>query len=319
MPRSQLAYLVIPMLALPLAACGSRAAPTESVSQATAATSRPDAGLGHDLAPVAARPTGARPETDPLRFAYYGLPQSDPTAAPLLVLFNDGYVVGYDNAHHRTVWVAYRLSAVPSPAPRHRYRPADPAMPAGIVADSRATAPELSKLAVGGKENGHGGPITWAPTGGIAESYGAAAGDQTRYGTDIIPQDIAPGDPWWAATSLEPAYAKAYGEIWVMTGPVGEDANGPTWKIQVTIQQGRTAVQAFIFPHQGAGDPASCLTTAAVISARTGLTFFSDFHDLDHDRRSLFAHRRFTTLWPTTAAPGAPVANQEVAAAKGGG
>jgi hypothetical protein len=304
---------VVPALALlPLVGCAQRdvvAAPT--ASQTTASTARPDVGMGHDAAPVAPRENGDRPETDPLRFSYYGLPRTDPSAPPLTILFNHGYVVGYDDAHHRTVWVAYRLSRVATPPARHRYGPANPPMPAGIVADARVTAPTLPPVPAGAKDHAWS-PWTYAPAGGIAASYGPVAGDETRLGTDVLPFDLQPGDPWLAVAGAEDSYARTYGELWVMTGPVGE--GGAAWKIEVTIQHGRTAVQAFLFPHQGAVDPATCLTTAAVISARTGLEFFSDFHDLDHDRREIFAHQRRRGVWAGGApAVAAPVANRNEA------
>ena len=53
---------------------------------------------------IGGRPAQERGMGDPLRYAFYGLPQTEALETPYEALFNQGYVVGYDFSRREAAW-----------------------------------------------------------------------------------------------------------------------------------------------------------------------------------------------------------------------
>ncbi len=279
---------------------------------------------------------GGRPDTgrglgDPLRFAYYGLPLSDPLQPQLTPLFNLGYVVGYDHGRRCPAWAAYRLFATDTKAKDTRSDKAGSSEDARIAqAPSADDAASKTKAAPKPDDYDRKSGVTrrhLVPSGAIASDYGDDAGAETRLSSDIAPAPAEADNAWDTLVNLEPAYAQAYNELWVMTGPLfegdkrlpsGTAAPSAFWKIQVTVQDGRTRTQAFIVPAQPVTqkkgvpvDLATRMVSVADIEAKTGLTFFGDFHDSDGDTVELLKSVVADGLWPTDASQPQPVASAQ--------
>jgi hypothetical protein len=300
--RPRPAALVVPAAlaaVLALGGCGERDEQT-SFQHVSHHESTADSALGIDTG-VGGRSAKERGTTDPLRYAFYGLPQRGALASPDLVLYNDGYVVGYDVAHKLPAWACYRLFAGGKPSGKESKATsgADPRLPAGsdpysqVMSDKKARESAQFTALV--------------PAAPLAACYGDAAGAQTLLSSDLV----RGGDliAFNQLTGLEASYAQAYGEVWVACGPlVGENgAIGGLWKIQVTVQDGKTRAQAFALPLGGdknahSVDLALYLTTVTELEKRTGLRFFADFHDTWEDTRELIVTAHPEALWATGSA-----------------
>lgn len=238
---------------------------------------------------VGGRPAQERGMGDPLRFAFAGIPETDPMQPELTVLWNSGYVVGFDHGQRAPTWVAYRLFNGEQAS-----KGKDGAK--GTATDARVPAPAAPEK---GKDRIDVRAV--APRGPIAACYGDEAGEETRLHSNHAP---AIGDAGWdELLALEPAYAEAYQELWVTAGtlPGGEG----WWKVHVTVHEGHPRAQAFIFPKPApdakrqAVDLATRLVTVEELEARTGLRLFSGFREVGDHTRELFATALPEGLWPT--------------------
>jgi DNA/RNA endonuclease G (NUC1) len=294
-----------------------RAAPTQLVDESVYSV---DSGTG-------GRSSQDRGTGDPLRYSFYGEPQTAPLAPQHLVLWNDGYVLGYDVDGKSPVWACYRLfDSDKATGKEHKRRDRS-----GTSVDTRlpATSDPAATLAKDKKAEGSVEYVLVPPS-SIAACYGEGAGDEAYLSSAALTHpgrnggsSVGPG--WTQLADLEPAYAKAYGEVWVMCGPLGsgEKSEG-LWKIQVTVQDGHSRVQAFIVPanadrkQRDSADLATRLVPVHEIEQRTGLTFFSDYHDVsDDDNRKLLETQVPAGLWPTTAPAAAPLPSVKTASRQG--
>jgi DNA/RNA endonuclease G (NUC1) len=249
---------------------------------------------------VGGRPETTRPFSDPLRSVYYGEPLSNPLQPLPTVLYNTGYVVGYDVPAKTPLWTCYRLFASSA-------NPATNAAKSAYVADARVPVGEAAEPAKGKKVDDYGSKgyqrRLLAPTAFIGSDYGDAAAQETLLSSNVVPVRAGRGDVWDQITALEWPYAQAYDELWVIAGPLfsGEVTALPSgsavpdgfWKIHVTVHKGRSRIQAFIVPQPTgekggkAADLADYLVSVGSIEEKTGLSFFPDCHDIDGDTAEL--------------------------------
>lgn len=127
------------------------------------------------------------------------------------VLRNDAFLVGWSDLRGNPLWVKYRLTAVPSDAPRLR-------RPQRFERDWRAlNSIGHDDYSGSGYDRGH-----LAPNYAISRLYGAQAQLQTFLMTNITPQRPNLNQKVWQR--LEEAeidiFAPRHGELWVITGPV---------------------------------------------------------------------------------------------------
>jgi len=251
----------------------------------------------------AGRPTADRTGNDPLRFSYYGLPLRDGLATPPVVLYNTGYVVGYDAAHRMPLWTCYRLS-------NHDHATAD-----GVQEIEKSAIDPDPRLGSNQPVSGDSDKkdrawLPLAPPRAILSSYGAQAGKECLLDSNYLPCAMPPG--WQELRSAEQAYANANDELWVMAGPVFKDgsADAPItdlWTIEVVVQRCNTVCQAFIVPlaaedsRQGSRsvDLTAMLTTVAAISAQTGLTFMPNLPDAGMRTRTMVLNQPPGNVWPS--------------------
>jgi len=217
-----------------------------------------------------------------LHYFYGGAPKSQ--SAPLRVLENTGYAVGYSDARGNPLWAAYRVSDRPvSEAPPR---------PDKFVVDKRTAARVTPAAYTGsGYDRGH-----LAPNYAIALHHGARAQEETFLMSNIIPQRHGLNAGLWKKLEQKIArnYPGRFGDVWVLAGPIfgaqpqrigqgiATRANAPVavpeacYMILVDENEGRLRTLAFIFPQQPRSDNlADYLTTIDEIEARTGLDFFS--------------------------------------------
>ncbi|MBA2481291.1 MAG: DNA/RNA non-specific endonuclease [Planctomycetes bacterium] len=267
---------------------------------------------------VGGRPDTTRPLSDPLRSVYYGLPQGRPLDPMPAVLFNNGYVVGYDVPAKTPLWACYRLfasSANPTPAAKNAAFATD-ARTRG-TAEAEAEADSKSKSGRVDDYAGKGGYSRrlLAPTGLIGADYGEDAAHETLLSSNVLPVAAGRNDVWDQITGLEWAYAQAYDELWVICGPLfsgdvkalpsGSAVPEGFWKIHITVRKGRSRIQSFIVPQpsgnaqQQKADLADYLVSVGEIEEKTGLTFFPAIHDIDGDTAELRHIKVQDGIWPT--------------------
>ncbi len=266
--------------------------------------------------------TGERPPADPLRYAYYGTPITTGVAGTeLSMLTNTGYLAGYDFERHAPRWVAYRLFVGgPAGSNSDSKKAAENtvahdvrlgAAPAAADPKHPERAP-TTETYFGEKSGTIALPL--APRAAIAANYGADAGAQTLFNSALVAVPAVKGESAWAALSArESAWAELHKELWIVAGTIGADPAHPEalFKVYTTVQQGRTAVQAFIIPvgavvgdrgrDQQGDELARYLVSAGEVERRTGLTFFNDYHDLYRDTEIMARLSVPVTPWSTTA------------------
>jgi DNA/RNA endonuclease G (NUC1) len=318
------------LMTLALAGCGERDAST-TFQRHVAAPAESDGSIDTG---IGGRPAQERGSNDPLRYAFYGLPQGEPLETPYEALFNQGYVVGYDFSRRAPAWACYRLfspdQSAASKKRDERVGTADPrvAQPAAAPADKDAKPRQDYDRSSGVA------PRLLVPASALATCYGDEAAAEAHLSSNQVPASVNADPAWDQVAALEPQYAKAYNEVWVACGPLyGEGAktlpSGTAipdgfWKVQFTVQDGVTHAQGFIFPATAPEqkdrkgiDPAARLVPIAEIEDRTGLTFLSDFHDVDDsETRHLLETTVPAGLWGTEAAPDKPVPTVRTAAAR---
>ena len=297
-----------------LCACGDRKEATAMHTRVAQAEVIPaqsiDPGVG-------GRPSGERAPGDALRYAYYGLPQVDALSEAPTVLYNSSYAAGYDFGTKLPAWVAYRVfpGAATGAPDRGTIAPtADPRIAAaGVNADYGKNAPIM--------------PWYLAPAGMLSSLYGEAAAE-CRLSSSVVPVPTGTAmEAWDQLTALEPGYAQAYDEVWVVNGTIpgeqkssaGSTLPGAFFKIQTSIQRGRSAVQAFVVPvvtSAGRGssnqplDLSTYLVSVQEIEERTGLRFYTDFHDVEGDTRERMLSLRADGVWSGERPEGAPTVSR---------
>jgi endonuclease G len=219
--------------------------------------------------------------------SYAGNPQGKSSYPhELVILKNEGFIIGYDQTRLNPAWVAYKLFAV-EPGVKAPKRPGsfevDPRLKVQVESDDYKFS---------GYDRGH-----MAPNYGIATRYGRDAQLQTFLTSNIAPQKHALNGGIWQKLEhiIADHYAQDFEEIWVVVGPIYE-ANKPAvflsdGKIQIPDAffmlvidelQGKPRGLAFIFPQQIADDQTNYrkfLTSIDQVEAQTGLDFFQQLPD----------------------------------------
>jgi len=218
--------------------------------------------------------SGTATTSSDLHYFYGGAPKSP--SAPLRVLKNTGYAVGYSDARGNPLWAAYRVSDRPvSEAPPR---------PEKFVVDKRTAARVTPAAYTGsGYDRGH-----LAPNYAIALHHGARAQEETFLMSNIIPQRHGLNAGLWKRLEQKIArnYPGRFGEVWILAGPIfggnsqrlGEGVAVPEACYMILVDENaeRLRTLAFIFPQQPRSDNlADYLTTIDEIEGRTGLDFFS--------------------------------------------
>jgi len=281
------------------AGCADDSTITTTTSQ-TSYRSAYDYDLG--VTGYAGRPTADRTGNDPLRYSYYGLPERDGLATRPVILYNTGYVVGYDPERRAPLWVCYRLS-------NHDHGSVD-----GAQALAKATVSPDPRLGTdqpgsGGAGGSHRAWLALAPPRAILSSYGPDAAQEALLASNYLSCSAPAG--WEQLRAADQAYAAANNELWVISGPLYQDgsADAPLtalWTIEVVVQRCSTVCQAFILPlnaNARSVDLTQLGTTIAAISAQTGLTFLPNLPDAGLRTRAMVLDQPPGNVWPTGASP----------------
>lgn len=205
---------------------------------------------------------------------YGGAPES---RSSLRILKNEGYLVGYNEQLRNPAWVAYRVfknnADIPSPRPEN------------FNVDTRTRARvEPHEYSNSGYDRGH-----MAPNLAISLLYGEKAQEETFLMSNILPQSPDLNRKVWRdlESSILRRYARRFGEVWVITGPVYSQGKPKTigrgvaipdacFKILVDEHEKGLRAIAFLIPQNVSGDenPAQFLTSIRDIEQKTGLNFF---------------------------------------------
>lgn len=220
-------------------------------------------------------------------YVFAGIPRNVAHPHPVVVLENEGFVVGYCEDEKNPVWVGYRVN--------HVEKVVAPPRPSRFTLDSRVPFSARPEDYNGsGYDRGH-----MAPNFAIASRYGRSAQLQTFFMSNIAPQKPKLNRHTWRLLEERIAneYSRRYGTVWVMTGPIFEQLTKrlPTgvavpvafYKVIIAVDKGTPKAVAMIIPQDvdGAEPYEQFLTSICEIEGRTGFDFF---HELEDD---------FETVW----------------------
>ncbi len=241
---------------------------------------------------------------------YGGFPDGSGVGDQMTRLENARYVVGYSETKTNPLWVAYRLGADEDiDCPRlNRFR-TDHRTLAAVTHDTYTHS---------GYDRGH-----MAPSSNIGSRYGCPAQNETYFMSNITPQiPTLNQKPWGGFENLESDYTEAFGQVWVITGPIfdpvwmericsGVEIPVAFYKIIVGETNGNPDVLAVIFDQgtQPGVRLQTLVTTVDEIERRTGIDFLADLPDaledaIESTRASDAAWRLDTAL--DTTFPGTP-------------
>lgn len=230
---------------------------------------------------------------------YGGVPRrlSAIPSAPLRVLVNRGYVVGYDDARGNPAWVAYRVRDLPAIPPA-------PPRPEQFAVDRRTAARVSPDDYTGsGYDRGH-----LAPNFAIATRHGAAGQAETFLMSNITPQRHAMNAGLWRALEhkIATSYPARYEDVWVLTGPIfgprpdrlrgGVEVPEAFWMIVVDEHEGKLRTLSFIVPQDAPSttSPRRCLASIDEIERRTHLDLLPE---LDDDAEVPLEHATPARVW----------------------
>ena len=219
--------------------------------------------------------TIAPEETIDRTFTYAGKPEALEYPNPINILYNEGYVSGYDEIRGTPAWVAYRVFHVDEYFSNPR--------PSRFLIDDR-TQNRVSHddYTHSGYDRGH-----MAPNFAIVSRFGADAQRETFLMTNIIPQRPSLNRQWWQRLErlIARDYSERYDEVWVLTGPIFKDTGNwlndkvkvPThnYKIIKTEKNGDLHMKAFIVHQEvGSSEPYEpYFTTVRHLEDLTGFNF----------------------------------------------
>lgn len=208
-------------------------------------------------------------------YSYAGFPHVVDYPNPLIVLYNEGYVVGYDEIRGVPAWASYRVFRVDEYITHPR--------PGRFLVDNR-TENRISHdhYTNSGFDRGH-----MAPNFAIVTRYGVQAQRETFLMTNIIPQTPQLNRQWWARLErlIARDYSEAFGEVWVTTGPVfkekgnwiGGDVKIPSHNFMIlTVEvENDLWMKAFLVPQNIEGNEKlePYLISVQDIEEHTGLDF----------------------------------------------
>jgi len=201
------------------------------------------------------------------------------------VLRNHGFILGYSDLRGNPLWVMYSLHPIESNAQELK-------RPSRFSPDWRGlNRVSHDSYTRSGYDRGH-----MAPNHAMSRLYGAQAQADSFLMTNITPQKANLNQKWWQR--LESAeidrFAKQYGQVWVVTGPVFDDRVErlkSSWIVEIPdafykiyvaqIQPGKLVSLAFLVPQTVNGkEPLDqYVTNIDNIEAKTGLDFFPNLDD----------------------------------------
>lgn len=239
----------------------------------------------------------------PRPLIYGGLPES---VHRLTILTNIGYIAGYDEQRHESLYVAYRLS---------RFGKIGENVVSGSRAGLRFQADDRlqdpipgSFLAKSGYDNGH-----MAPSDAIFVCFGRKAQEQTFRMPNVIAQKRVMNEVVWREIERleENFYANACKEIWIIDGPVfgpndevirkgkhSMEVPEACFKIWIDEDRNRIRILVFIVPQDvkktDSENVARFLVSLGEARRRTQLKFFPDLPDAC---RQALESLQATNLW----------------------
>jgi endonuclease G len=208
--------------------------------------------------------------------AYFGFPVDVGYPGNLLVLENDGYVVGYCEERNNPAWVAYRVFDDPTFGSGER--------PSGFRMDAR-TQSRVSHddYTHSGYDRGH-----MAPNYAIATRYGVEAQEETFLMSNIVPQSPSLNRGIWRELeSLVADWSHQHEDIWVVTGPIydqtaeyldsGVEVPDAFYKILMDVtERNQIRTLAFVLPQSGGDSLREFSVSVDKVEAWTGLDFFPE-------------------------------------------
>ena len=150
------------------------------------------------------------------RIIFGGMPRAARPGIGFTILKNQAYIVGYSESRKDPLWSAYHLIRKEQPFLLER--------PKGdFLTDLRTTAQVKHHDFTGsGYDRGH-----MTPNSAIAHCFGAEPQRETFLLSNICPQAASLNQKVWESLEHEELrYADAFGEIWVIDGPVFPDLSG---------------------------------------------------------------------------------------------
>ncbi|HCT98508.1 MAG TPA: endonuclease [Methylococcaceae bacterium] len=198
---------------------------------------------------------------------------------------NNGFIVGYSDWRGNPLWVEYALTPVDENQP-HLKRLAH--FQTDWRSFNRVTHDDYTKS---GFDRGHN-----APNHAMSMLYGRYGQADSFLMTNVSPQKAKLNQQVWQhLEEMEFGFAKNFGKIWVITGPIfGENVERlpSSWRVSIpkafykiyvseeTASKPAFAL-AFVVPQTVSGKESinSFITTIDAIEAQTGLDFLADFDD----------------------------------------
>lgn len=208
-------------------------------------------------------------------YTYAGFPEVTNYPNPLILLYNKGYVSGYDETRGVPAWVAYRVFRVDkyltSPRPR-RF----------LIDERTGNRITHNHYTNSGYDRGH-----MAPNFAVITRYGKEAQRETFYMTNIIPQAPYLNRQWWVRLERLVArnYSEMFDQVWVIAGPVFQEKGNwirntvkvPSHNFMIikVINENELRMKAFLVPQNVQGDEAleAYLVSVNEIEELTGLDF----------------------------------------------
>lgn len=208
-----------------------------------------------------------------------------PEGAVDVVLYNEGFIVGYSDSRMNPLWVGYRVFAVTGAISHER--------PSRFSTDSRTSARVCHDDYTNSSfHRGH-----MAPNGAIDHCYGREAQLETFLMSNVCPQTPSLNLGIWKTLETKVrGWANAFEELWVLTGPVflsghddlmsGVDVPDFFFKIVVDETSSGLRALAFLFTQQGGEghDLEFFLVSIDDIELMSGFDFFPELEDSLEDR-----------------------------------
>ena len=220
-------------------------------------------------------------ETIDRTFTYAGKPEPIEYPNPINILYNEGYVSGYDEIRGTPAWVAYRVFHMDEYFSNPR--------PSRFLIDDRSEKRvSHDDYTNSGYDRGH-----MAPNFAIVSRFGEDAQRETFLMTNIILQKPSLNRQWRQRLErlIARDYSERYDEVWVLTVPIFKEAGNwlndkvkvPThnYKIIKTEKDGDLHMKAFIVHQEVSGSEPHepYLTSVRSIEELTGLNFNPLFHE----------------------------------------
>lgn len=164
------------------------------------------------LALVALAAFGEESCKDYWNSTYAGLPRSDELDDEIIVLLNEGFVVGYSDTRMDPLWVCYRVFSVENPTAEKR--------PSRFKVDKRTCSQvKHDDYTNSGYDRGH-----MAPNYAIATRYGRNAQLETFLMSNVCPQTPGLNRGLWKKLESETReYSDDFEEVWIITGPIFDE------------------------------------------------------------------------------------------------